>query len=57
MQEDLNVCSGDFSRALLLLRRKKMLESQLAKSGGILDNVEQMVRAIFPEKIFVGCQI
>lgn len=34
------------SRALLLLRRKKMLESQLDKSEGILENVERMVRPI-----------
>ena len=32
-----------FSRALLLLRRKKMLEMQLDKSEGILENVERMV--------------
>jgi hypothetical protein len=31
------------SRALLLLRKKKMLETQLDKSEGILENVERMV--------------
>lgn len=33
------------SRALLLLRRKKMLEMQLNKSEGILENVDRMVTA------------
>ena len=33
-----------FSRALLLLRKKKMLESQLDKSENILENVERMVK-------------
>ena len=37
----------DFSRALLILRRKKMLESQLQKGEGILENVERMVRLNF----------
>jgi len=39
------------SRALLLLRKKKMLETQLDKSEGILENVERMV--IFFYLIFI----
>jgi len=39
------------SRALLLLRKKKMLETQLDKSEGILENVERMV--IFCYLIFI----
>ncbi|CAF0817012.1 unnamed protein product [Didymodactylos carnosus] len=38
--------NGRKDRALLLLRKKRMLEAQLNKSEGILDNVEQLVHEL-----------